>query len=83
MPTISYTLTRDDEDIDIEVEFEVAPYYAACTYGPPEHCSPAEGGEVEEMTAYRDGEPIELTAEEEAKIEQFIYDHHDYEDDGE
>lgn len=80
MPTISYTLTRADEDIDIEVEYEVARYYPAKTYGPPEHCSPAEGGEIEELAAYLDGAEITLTADEQEKIEQFIYDHHDYDE---
>lgn len=80
--TTYYTLTRGDEEIEVEVEYSVARYYPAQTYGPPEHCSPAEGGEIEELAAFTDsGEEIKLTAEEEREIEQHIYATHDYDDD--
>lgn len=38
MSTMRYTLTRGDEPLDLEIEYEVAAYYPAQTYGPPEDC---------------------------------------------
>lgn len=78
MTEITYTLTRGDDEFDLTIEYSVARYYPAQTYGPPEHCSPAEGGEIEEFEATLDGEPFALTAEEQAAIEAHIYDTHDY-----
>lgn len=77
--SLSYTLTRGEDEIELTIEYSVAAYYPAQTYGPPEDCSPAEGGEVEEMEALdADGSPFELTQEEQEKIEQHIYETHDY-----
>lgn len=81
MTEITYTLTRNDEDIELTIEYSVGRYYPAQTYGPAEHCSPAEGGEIEEITVTRDGEPFVLTDEEQSALDQHIYDTHDYDDD--
>lgn len=78
---ITYTLTRSEEDIDLTIEYSVAPYYPAQTYGPPEHCSPAEGGEIESTAVMRDGWPFTLTEEEQREVDRFIYDTHDYDSD--
>lgn len=78
---IAYTLTRGEEDIDLTIEYSMSAYFPAQTYGPPEHCSPAEGGEIDEMTILRDGWPFTLTEEEERAVEDFVYDHHDYDSD--
>ena len=43
----TFTKTFNLGDTEFEVEFEASPYVAAKTYGPPENCHPAEGGEVE------------------------------------
>lgn len=83
MNEITYHLARGDDELELTIEYSVARAYAAQTYGPPEHCSPAEGGEIEEMHVTHDGEPITLTAEEQERIEAHIYDNHDYDaDDG-
>lgn len=77
----SYTLTRGEDEIELTIEYSVARYYAAQTYGPPEHCSPAEGGEIEELSVTdEDGNTVELTTEETAEIEQHIYSTHDYDE---
>lgn len=81
MNTLTYHLSRDDEEIELTIEYSVAKYYPAQTYGPPENCYPAEGGEIEDMTVTRDDEPFEITDAERQKIEAFIYDNHDYDDD--
>lgn len=78
MHTIQHTITRGDEDIDIDVDYEVAPYDPGRTYGPPEDCYPPEGGEITSLTAYRDGEEFALTDAEASAVEQRIYDTHDY-----
>jgi hypothetical protein len=41
----------DDDETEIEVEFEITPYVPQRTYGPAELCYPAEGGDVEIITA--------------------------------
>jgi hypothetical protein len=42
------TLTDGDErEVLVDIDFDMSPYYPAQTYGPPERCSPAEGGEIE------------------------------------
>ena len=82
MNTLTYHLERGDDEIELTIEYSVAPYYPAQTYGPPENCHPAEGGEIEDMTVTdANGEPIELTDQEREKIEAHIYDTHDYDDD--
>lgn len=81
MPSTTYTITRDDEDIDLEIEYTVAPYDPGNSYGPPEHCEPPSGGEIETMDVLVDGKPFALTDEEQAQVDQHIYDTHDYSDD--
>ena len=44
---MSFTKTFYISDAEFEVEFEASRYKPAKTYGPPENCYPAEGGEVE------------------------------------
>lgn len=43
----STTRTFNVCGFEFEVEFEATPYSAARISGPPEHCYPAEGGEVD------------------------------------
>lgn len=81
MPSTTFTITRDGEDIELDIDYEVAAYIPAQTYGLPEDCSPAEGGEVESLDATRDGKPFDLTDAERERIEQHIYDTHDYAED--
>lgn len=78
MHTIIYTLTRGEDDIDLEVEYTVAPFDPGCISGPPEYCEPPSGGEVEELDAFLDMVPFPLTDAEREDIERYIYDNHDY-----
>lgn len=85
MPSMNYTLTRGEDDFELELDYSVSPYVAARTYGPPEDCSPAEGGEIEELDITHNGDPFTVTDKEMQAIERHIYGHHDYEvddDDG-
>jgi hypothetical protein len=79
MPTVKWFITRDDEEIEIEAEYEVEPLDPGCSYGPPEFCEPPSGGEISSLEVWNgDGSSIELTSEEEAALEAHIYETHDY-----
>lgn len=60
-----HDLSACDDGCDIK-EFEylvtgyVSAYVPAKTYGPPENCYPAEGGEVEDITVTLSGEDVDL-----------------------
>jgi hypothetical protein len=71
-------ITRDDEDIELDVYYSMSRYYPARLGGPPEYCYPAEGGEIEELTAYLDGKPFALTPDDARSVERQVYDNHDY-----
>lgn len=42
-----YHTTYLEDDREISIEYTQTPFIPARTYGPPEDCHPAEGGEVE------------------------------------
>lgn len=80
---IKYTLERDDETFDLEIDYSVAAYDPGNTYGLPENCEPPSGGEIEDLAIFGpDGKEFTPTAEELQKIEAHIYETHDYSDDG-
>lgn len=76
----TYCLTRGDDEIELTVEYSLAPYDPGVSWGPPEDCYPPEGGDVEDMAITLDGDPFEVTAQEADAIEAHILQHH--EDDG-
>lgn len=76
--TQNYELQRGDEYFDLEIEFTTSRYYPAITYGLPEDCEPASGGEIQTMQAWCGGEKFELTDDEYAEVEKYIYENHDY-----
>lgn len=79
MPLIDFTLTRGDDDIDLEIDYTVAPYHPAVVGGPPECCSPADGGEIEDLAIFGpDGREFTVNAAELNRIESHIYETHDY-----
>lgn len=79
MSQLTYTLTREDVEIELTLEYEVAHYYPAQISGPPESCSPAEGGEVTSLTATdAEGNEVSLTEEETERVHEFIYANHEY-----
>ena len=59
--TFNWTLERDEETIECEVTYSCTPFIPAQTYGPAEHCHPAEGGEIEIISVIAGGKEIELT----------------------
>lgn len=79
-----YTLTRGDDDIELDVEYSTSAYDPGNTYGLPEDCEPPSGGEIEEMTITLAGENAEfpLTDAEMVELEKWLYENTDYSDDG-
>lgn len=61
---LMYTLEPADENLpsfDVNIEYSMTPIIPAQTYGPPEHCYPAEGGEIEILhCTMEDGTEVEL-----------------------
>lgn len=76
MPDITYTLTRGEQTITLDVEYDVAAYLPATWH------DPAEGGELTELHVKFEGTDFTLTDAERDALEQHIYETHDYSDDG-
>jgi len=79
---ITYTLTRGEQTIVLDVEYDVAPYDPGNTWGLPEDCEPPSGGELTELRVLFEGAAFALTDAEQDALEQHIYETHDYSDDG-
>lgn len=76
---IDYTLTRDEQQIVLLIQYDVAPFTPARIGGPPEDCCPAEGGEVLRMRAIaEDDSELQLTQVENEQLSSYIQEHHDY-----
>ena len=74
----NYTLVVDDEDVEVTVEYTATPYVPAQTYGPPENCYPAEGGDIEIVSVTGpDGKKLELSAENEDRLMDYLYESHE------
>lgn len=82
MPSINYTLERDEEEIDLVIDYEVSKYYPGRYSGPPEDCYPPEGGEITSFIVTHNDDLFDVSQEEIEKIEAFIYDNHNYDEDG-
>ena len=76
-----YFLTRDDEELELEIEYDIEDFIPAQTYGPPEDCYPAEGGGVTDFRAFYNGKPFELTASEEKDLISWLEETHDFSED--
>lgn len=80
MHSLSYTLTRGDDEIDIDVDYSLSKFYPATGPSWSSPGEPAEGGDVEDMNVSLDGQPFELTTDEADQVEAHILMTH--EDDG-
>lgn len=78
------TIERDGEELEINVEFDATPFDPGNTYGLPENCYPAEGGEIEITAVFLNGVAIDppLTDKEADKIADWLSENLDDDDDG-
>jgi hypothetical protein len=69
------TIEINDVEHEVTVEVAVSDYYPAKTYGPPEKCYPAEGGDVE-LLSVKDaatGEDVKLPTNVEDRLVELAY----------
>lgn len=79
--TLDYTLVRDDDEIELEIAYSVAPLIPARGPSWDSPGEPADGGEIEDMfIAGPDGSEFTVTAAELEKIERHVYETHDYDE---
>lgn len=80
--SMSWQIDRDEgedvQSIDLLLEGEIEAYVPAQTCGPPEACSPAEGGAVETLTAYLDGKEFALTDLERQQAIEYVEQNFDH-----
>lgn len=76
MHEITYDLTRGEQTVTLDVEYDVAAYIPASWH------DPAEGGELTECKVRFEGVDFIMTQDELDALEQHIYQTHDYSDDG-
>ena len=73
--TIDWACDRISEDHPLVVECDVSWYVPAQLYGRPEDCYPAEGGDVEVLSATLDGVAFDLatlTDDESAELQSHV-----------
>ena len=60
-----YDIENEDGEVlaTVQVGAQFSPYVPAFTSGLPEDCYPAEGGELEDLWVYLDGEDITKTVD--------------------
>ncbi len=73
--TLTYTL-----ELDLDVIYTITPIIPAKLFGPPEHCHPAEGGEIELFSVKHNGLSLKLTEDQLQKLREWITDNHDFEE---
>lgn len=59
-------------ELEIEITGTCTPYIGAKLSGHPDTWAPAEGGDVEDITATLDNQPFELTSDEEDKAAELL-----------
>ena len=79
---IEYTVERDDDDYDLDIEYMITPYYPATGPSFNSPGEPEEGGEIELCSVMHDGLDFITTPQEEMEIINWINNNHDP-DDGE
>lgn len=78
----TYTLTRDGEDIDLEIDYAIEPYDPGSGPSYASGGDPPSGGGIEDWSVMRAGEAFELTDAEAETVADWIAENHDHDDDG-
>ena len=60
------------DEIEVTVTGTVNPFIPAKTWGDPDSCYPAEGGDVEDIIATINGHEVELSVEQLAQAEELL-----------
>lgn len=78
--SIPYTWWPDDADepVELELEYSVTRYYPATGPSWNDPGSPAEGGDIVDLTAYCEGQPYDLSVRQYETIVRWLYDNHDF-----
>lgn len=71
---VEFSVERGEEEVMLTIRGNVSKYIPAKTWGPPENCYPAEGGEAEVEEILLNGKPWdgELTGKEQEKAEEAL-----------
>lgn len=79
MHVTAYTLQRGDDEIELELDYSVAPIDPGCGPSLAFPGEPPSGGEIDDLfIAGPDGKEFTPTPDELRKIEAHIYETHDY-----
>ena len=65
-------IIRGDVEIDTTISGDAIPFVPGNTTSIPELCFEAEGGNIEDICATHNGEPIELSDKEEAEAHEIL-----------
>lgn len=68
-----WTIERGEDDaFDVLIKYSFLPGHPGVLSGPPEHCFPPEPSEVEILNVWHNGQPFDITDDEQEKIELWI-----------
>ena len=67
--TISFTIDRDNKEIELEVEGYISEFFPGKFCGPMDGCYPDEGGEAEIVSISLDGKPYTEPLTEQERID--------------
>lgn len=82
MPTIRYSVTRDGNELELEIDYSVSGYHPGRRPSLSDPGEPPSGGDIDDIfIAGPDGGEFTPTAEELSRIERHIYETHEYDDD--
>lgn len=72
MPSITYTLTRDGADTQVELDYDITPIIPAILRSWDDPGEPGSGGDIFNIVAWCDGRAVSLTQEEYDDAERYI-----------
>jgi hypothetical protein len=81
--TTDWQFQRGEDTVDVLIHYDIEPYVPAIVSGPADNWSPAEGGCVTDLVAFKAGtqEMVELTVLEREEVADWIERNHDHDED--